>query len=82
MRPERTQHPERFERLMNHFLREGFEQTTNNRLSQGVDALMRLDIEKSEDGWLVTVEFNHSKKEQVRVTTEQVLWWLYHRSFK
>lgn len=71
----------RFERLMNHFLREGFEQTTNNHLSQSVDTLMRLDIEKTVDGWLVTVEFDHSKKEQVCVTTEQVLWWLYQRSF-
>lgn len=72
----------RFETVMNHFLREGLSGTVENRLRTALSTTTKLDIDKVDGGWAVTVLHDYTNIEKVMVSSEDIMCWLYSRTFK
>jgi hypothetical protein len=72
----------RFETVMNHFLREGFCGTVENRLRAALGTTTKLDIDKVNGGWEVIVRHDSKNIEKVMVSSEDMMCWLYSRTFK
>lgn len=73
---------ERMKTMMSHYLMEGFDGTMNNRFTQRPNRGSTLDVEKKGEGWDVTAHHSLNFKETVHVTVEDMMFWLYQRSFK
>ncbi len=71
----------RLDTMMNHFLREGFTGTVENRLRTKPSTTTETFIEKVEGGWSVTVRHSHNNIEKVVVSVEDLMFWLYSRTF-
>jgi hypothetical protein len=69
-----------FSDLMNHFLREGFDETLSNTLRTRVLMTDDIDIQKVDGGWSVRVLRNGRTFGPVDVCTEEVMCWLYRRT--
>ncbi|WP_338923755.1 hypothetical protein V0M98_36725 (plasmid) [Pseudomonas silesiensis] len=72
----------RLETMMNHFLREGFQDTRQNRLARQVCRTSKLEIEKVDGEWSVTVRHDHINVDTVMVSIEDMMFWLYNRTFR
>jgi hypothetical protein len=72
----------KLETMMNHFLREGFSGTVDNKLRTVMSTTTKLDIDKVEGGWTVTVHHGYNNIEKVVVSYKDMMFWLYRRTFR
>jgi hypothetical protein len=70
-----------FSELMNHYLREGFDESLTNTLKTRVLMTDQVDVQKVDGGWSVQVIRNGKAFGPVDVCTEDVMCWLYRRTF-